>query len=185
MSSTRNSFLENVGRETAAHLLGKRVPWLALGLVGGLATSVVVSRFEALLATDIRLAFFIPVIVYLSDAVGTQTETIYVRNLAEGKIRFLQYLTKETLVGVGLGVIFGLLLYAGALLWLHSKDIALAIGLSTLINLSVAPFLAVIIPSLLYRERTDPALGAGPLATIIQDLASLVVYFLIASAIVL
>ena len=140
---------------------------------------------EALLATDIRLAFFIPVIVYLSDAVGTQTETIYVRNLAEGKIRFLQYLTKETLVGVGLGVIFGLLLYAGALLWLHSKDIALAIGLSTLINLSVAPFLAVIIPSLLYRERTDPALGAGPLATIIQDLASLVVYFLIASAIVL
>ena len=54
--------------------------------------------------------------------------------------------------------------------WLGSVAIGLTIGLTMLINLTLAPTLAVFIPSIFYREHADPALGAGPVATIIQDL---------------
>jgi len=68
--------------------------------------------------------------------------------------------------------------------WLKSSAIGLTIGLTMLINLTLAPVLAVLIPSILYKRYADPALGSGPVATIIQDLISLLVYFLAASVII-
>lgn len=176
---------EDVISERIDHLIEHRVPWLLIGLLGGLLATVIVSKYEAILAADVRLAFFIPIIVYLSDAVGTQTETIYVRALAgKKKIRFAKYILKESVVGLGLGVISGTLLGIFAAYWLGSPAIGIAIGLTMLINLTLAPILAVFIPSILYKEHADPALGAGPVATIIQDLISLVVYFFVASMII-
>ncbi len=169
--------------DSAAHLLEHRVPWLFLGLVGGMIAVVVVSKFEEILSADIRLAFFIPVIVYLSDAVGTQSETIFVRAISKRKIGFTPYIIKESAIGLGLGIIFGLVLGAFAALWLASYRIGLTLGLTMLVNLTLAPILAIVIPSILYRRHADPALGAGPVATILQDLISLFVYFLVASII--
>ncbi|HEY4523483.1 MAG TPA: magnesium transporter [Candidatus Paceibacterota bacterium] len=175
---------EDVIEERVDHLIEHRLPWLLFGLIGGLLATVVVSKFEAILAADLRLAFFIPIIVYLSDAVGTQAETIYVRELSERKINFAQYIFKEIIIGLGLGVISGAILGVFANYWLNSSAIGLTLGLTMLINLTLAPILAVLIPSVLYRRHTDPALGSGPVATIIQDLISLLVYFLAASIII-
>lgn len=175
---------EDVMEERVDHLIEHRIPWLFFGLLGGLLVTVIVSKFEAILASDVRLVFFIPIIVYLSDAVGTQTETIYVRELSEKKINFAKYIFKESVIGLGLGVISGALLGVFASYWLNSPTIGFTIWLTMLINLTLAPVLAVLIPSVLYRRHTDPALGAGPLATIIQDLISLLVYFLTASIII-
>lgn len=175
---------ENVPKERINHLIEHRIPWLLLGLLGGLFVTFVVSKYEKILAADVRLAFFIPIIVYLSDAVGTQTETIYVREISERKINFSKYIFKESLIGLGLGLISGLISGAIAYFWLKSLSIGLTIGLTMLINLTIAPILAVIIPSILYKRHTDPALGSGPLATIIQDFISVIVYFLIASIII-
>ncbi len=176
---------EDVIQESIDHLIEHRIPWLLLGLLGGLLATIIVSKYEAVLSADVRLAFFIPIIVYLSDAVGTQTETIYVRTLSEKKrLNFFKYIFKESIVGLGLGIISGILLGIFAGYWLQSFAIGLAIGLTMLINLTSAPILAVLIPNILYRRHVDPALGAGPLATIIQDVISLVVYFLVASIII-
>jgi len=173
---------EDVIKGRIDHLIEHRIPWLFLGLLGGLLTTVIVSKYEAILSADVRLAFFIPIIVYLSDAIGTQTETIYVRALSENKnINFAKYLFKESVIGLGLGVISGALLGIFAAYWLKSSAIGLTIGLTMLINLTFAPVLAVFIPSILYKRHSDPALGSGPVATIIQDLISLFVYFLLAS----
>ena len=174
---------EDVMRESVDHLIEDRIPWLFVGFLGGLLTTVIVSRYESMLTADVRLAFFIPIIVYLSDAIGTQTETIYVRELSERKINFWKYILKESMIGLGLGVLCAVLLGSFAAYWLTSYAIGLTIGLTMLINLTLAPILAVLIPSILYKEHADPALGAGPVATIIQDLISLLVYFLIADAI--
>ena len=175
---------EDVIAERIDHLIEHRIPWLLFGLLGGLLATVIVSKYEAILAADVRLAFFIPIIVYLSDAVGVQTETIYVRALAgKKKIKFVKYIFKETIVGLGLGIISGTLLGFFTAYWLGSSAIGLAIGLTMLINITVAPILAVFIPSILYKEHADPALGSGPVATIIQDLISLIVYFFVASII--
>jgi len=180
MSGEKNRYLEGGAAEPAAHLLEHRLPWLFLGLLGGVAASVVVSKFEYLLASDLRLAFFIPIIVYMSDAVGTQAETIYVRNVAIRKIKFAKYLLKETAVGFGLGIIFGFIIGAFASYWLKSFEVGLTVGATMFINLSLAPILAVTIPALIHNEHSDPALAAGPVATIIQDLISLLIYFLVA-----
>lgn len=90
--------IEDDTTEPVAHLIRNRLPWLIFGLIGGLATSVVVSRFEKALEGDIRLAFFIPIIVYMSDAVGTQTETICVRHLGRKAENFWKYFRKEVLL---------------------------------------------------------------------------------------
>ena len=175
---------EDVIRERVDRLIEHRIPWLIIGLLGGLLTTVIVSKYEVVLSADVRLAFFIPIIVYLSDAVGTQTETIYVRELSERKVNFLKYILKESVVGLGLGIISGILLGIFATFWLKSSAIGLTIGLTMFINLTLAPVLAVFVPSILYKRHADPALGSGPAATIIQDLISLFVYFFVASIII-
>ncbi|OGZ58186.1 MAG: hypothetical protein A3B96_00675 [Candidatus Spechtbacteria bacterium RIFCSPHIGHO2_02_FULL_43_15b] len=175
---------ENVVKERIDHLLEHRIPWLFFGVLGGLLATVVVSKYEAILSADVRLAFFIPVIVYLSDAVGTQTETIYVRALSKGKkINFSRYIIKEGIIGFLLGAASGILLGGFATYWLGSFEIGVTIGLTMVLNLTLAPILAVYIPSLIYKRHSDPALGSGPVATIVQDVISLLIYFVIASVV--
>src|SRR3989344_6425439 len=175
---------ENDTTESIPHLLEHRIPWLFLGLIGGIVTSFIMSHYEEVLASDIRLAFFIPVIVYMSCAVGVQTETIYVRNITKKKSHLIRYLIKESVLGFALGIIFGSILGLFASYWLGSADIGMAVGLTMLINLTIAPVLASLIPALLYKEHKDPALGAGPVVTITQDLISLLVYFFVSMLII-
>ena len=181
---TKNYVEEDEVREPVGHMLEHRLPWLVLGLIGGIITSVVVSKYEQILSADVRLAFFIPIIVYMSAAVGSQTETIFVRHLKQTGKGFFRYLVKETALGLCLGIIFGLITGIFAALWLESSEIGLTVGIAMLINISIAPILATVVPELLYKEHSDPALGAGPLATIIQDLISLLIYLFVASLII-
>lgn len=178
-------FITDDAHEGLSSLIKARLPWLLIGLIGGLLATLLVSRFEQLLSKNIALAFFLPIIVYLSDAIGTQTENIYVRDLAKFKDDFLKYLFKEILIGIIFGTLFGLLLALFAKIWLGSDLFALTVGLSMLINSIIAPVMALIIPELLSKRKTDPALGAGPFTTIIQELISLCVYFIIAMIIIL
>lgn len=172
-------------KEPVRHLVWHRLPWLMLGMIGGVGTTVLVSGFQSVLERDVRLAFFIPVIVYLSDAVGIQTETIYIRNLKGRVSKFSKYFVKETLFGFSLGVIFGIALGGFAYMWLRDVAVSITVGVAVLINVTVAPVLAVLIPTILKREHADPALGASPVATVLQDLISILVYFGVASAIIL
>lgn len=166
-------------------LIKLRLPWLVVGLIGGLLASFLVSQFEDILSQDIRLAFFVPLIVYISDAVGTQTETIYVRNLAKFKDNFYKYLFKESLIGLCLGGIFGVVTGVFAYLWLNSLSTALTVALAMFVNVAVSPIVALIVPEILFKEHADPALGGGPFTTVLQDIISLTIYFLIASLIIL
>lgn len=181
----RKPVLEDDNKEPLAPLIEHRLPWLTIGLLGGILTTFLASKFESLLSTHIQLVFFIPVIVYMADAVGTQTETIYIRSLAREKVNLYTYLVKETLIGVSLGILFGIMLGFFAYFWLQSLTTALTVALAMFINVAIAPVTALLIPSILQKERTDPALGSGPFTTILQDLISLLVYFLIAAVILL
>lgn len=178
------TILADDSTERISFLLKLRFPWLVLGLVFGLITTLFVGQFEKLLAQQVKLAFFIPVIVYLSDAVGTQTETIFVRNIAKKQISFLTYLFKEFVIGLVFGAFFGLVVGGFAYFWLQETKIALTIGIAMLLSITVASVISLIIPSLLYKEHTDPAVGAGPFTTVIQDFISLMIYFLVATLIV-
>jgi magnesium transporter len=92
----------------AAHIVRARVPWLLIGLLGGFLAGGVASLFEAPLRDNITLAFFLPLVVYMADAVGTQTETVLVRALAYGKVSLGTQLLREGTVGLIIGGIVGL-----------------------------------------------------------------------------
>lgn len=183
MRSTKILFEDDL-KEPVFPLATHRLPWLIVGLIGGIIAILISSYFEEILIKHISLAFFIPVVVYMADAVGTQTETIFVRKISTGEIQFHKYLLKELSVGILLGTIFGGLISIFAYFWFGSFQTALTVGIAMLINITIAPIIAIIIPLILKKEHQDPALGAGPFTTVIQDLISLTIYFLVASIII-
>ncbi len=166
-------------------LLKLRLPSLIVGLALGIVLSFITSRFEEVLAKNIQIAFFIPFIVYMADAVGTQTESIYIRDLKTGKAIFKKYLIKETALGIILGLISSLAVALITFIWLGSTKLTFAISLAMFGAVAIAPLVALIVTELLQLEHTDPAVGAGPIATVVQDTISVVIYGLIASAVIL
>ncbi len=166
-------------------LVRLRAPSLVVGLVLGVLLSFVTSRFEQVLSEKIEVAYFIPFVVYIADSVGTQTQNIYARDLRSGNTSFKNYLFKETLIGLLFGALFGASIGLLVMLWFGHWELASAVGLSTFVAISFAPLVALAITELLQLERSDPAVGAGPIATVIQDTLSVLIYGIIASWIVL
>lgn len=159
-----------------------RLPWLLLGLAGSVLAALLVSQFEAELAANVAIAFFLPGIVYLADAIGTQTEAITVRGLSLSHARIGSMLAGEVRTGLLMGLLLGSLAAGAAWLLVDDGRLALAVGLSLFVASTVAASIGLALPWLLDRFGRDPAYGSGPLATIIQDLLSVAVYFLIVSA---
>lgn len=176
--------LTDDAKEHLSLLFKQRLPWLIIGLLGGTAASFIVSRFEHIISQNIELAFFIPIIMYMGDAVGEQTQNIYVRNLGKGKVNFKLYLIKESLLGFFLGILFGSIIGLVSFLWLQSFETSLTIALAMASTITIAPLVSLITSELLFVEKTDPALGSGPFSTIIQEVISLLIYFLLASVII-
>lgn len=168
-------------------LLRLRLPILLVGLIIGGFTTILVSKFQRVISQQVSLAFFIPIVVYIADAVGTQTETIFVRNLSIKKpVKLSTYLIKEFLVGLAIGLISGLLMGGFAYLWLGSAAVAATVGLAMLASITTAALFGLLVPTVIHKmARIDPAIGAGPFTTVIQDLITVLIYFAIASAIIL
>jgi magnesium transporter len=171
--------------ESVSLLLRLRVPPLVLGLFLGLGISILTSRFEEVIQKNVHVAFFIPFIVYIAAAVGSQTQAIYGRDLKSGHVKLRNYLFKESLLGVCLGILFGLASFLIVNTWLHDTSLATAVGLSALLAVGIAPLIALLITELLNDFHEDPAVGAAPIATVIQDMLSIVIYGLVTSTILL
>lgn len=166
-------------------LMRMRIPPLIIGLLLGVLLSFITSRFEEVLAHNIKVAFFIPFIVYMADAVGTQTQNIYVRDLKSGKANFKKYLIKESILGIILGLATGLATALITSLWFSAIDLTLAVSLAMFTTIAIAPVVALAVTEILQLEHKDPAVGSGPIATVIQDTLSVLIYGLIASTIIL
>ncbi len=161
-----------------------RLPWLILGLAGAILAAQIVGEYEHELHEMVLLAFFVPGIVYLADAVGTQTETVVVRGLSLD-IPIRRVIGKEILTGVMIGLTLALVAWPIiAWLWGDTK-VAMGVALSIFTASSVASLTAMLLPWLLNRLDIDPAFGSGPLATVIQDLLSIMIYFAIVTAVIL
>ena len=163
--------------------LWHRLPWLLVGLAGALAAAAIVSGFEEDLSRNVLLASFIPGIVYMADAVGTQTETVLIRGLSVG-VPVGRVLVRELLTGLLVGAaLAGIFVPIGLAAW-GDTEVIVAVGLALLAACSVATLVAMALPTLLRRLGVDPAFGSGPLATVVQDLLSILIYFAIAIAVV-
>ena len=167
--------------ETVERRFRHRFPWLLVGLAGALLAADFVGRFESHLQETVMLAFFIPGIVYLADAVGTQTETIVVGSIrrchhaSDGPSRAARWPRDRLHIGCA----------AGPLVWWRWEDaaVALAVGLALFAACSTATLAAMLLPWL-FSISAHLNFGSGPLATVIQDLLSILIYFAIAAAVV-
>ena len=169
------SAARGTSEESVRRRLWHRLPWLVLGLGGALVAADLVGRFEELLRVQVMLAFFMPGIVYLADAVGTQTETVVVRGLSLG-VPMRRMVAREILAGIVIGLALASL--TGPLVFWHWGDpkLAFSVSVSVLAASSTATGAAMALPWILSSLRLDPAFGSGPLATVIQDLSSIWIY---------
>lgn len=178
------SLARGTSEEPVRLRLWHRLPWLLLGLCGALFAADVVGQFEELLRVQVMLAFFMPGIVYLADAVGTQTETVIVRGLSLG-VPMRRMVAREILAGIVIGLVLGSL--TGALVFWHWGDarLALSVSVSVLAASSTATGAAMALPWIFDSLSLDPAFGSGPLATVIQDLLSIWIYLSVTTALVM
>ena len=169
--------------ETVERRFWHRLPWLLVGLAGALIAADLVGWFEMQLEQTVMLAFFIPGIVYLADAVGTQTETVVVRGLSVG-VRMRRMFWRELAAGIVIAAVITMV--AAPLVWWRwgQADVAITVGLALFAACSTATITAMGLPWAFDAFGLDPAFGSGPLATVIQDLLSIVIYFVIAAFVV-
>jgi magnesium transporter len=154
-----------------------RLPWLLVGLVGSMIATAIVQRFERTLQAQLVVAFFMPGLVYLTDAIGTQSEAIIVRGLSTTHQPVGKLLWGELRTGLLLGIVLGILVFAGVLLAFRDVRLALAVSATVMTAGLTACTVGMGLPCLLARWGRDPAFGSGPLATIIQDVLTLIIYF--------
>ncbi len=158
-----------------------RIPWLMTGLIGGWMAAGIARTFESVLQEEIALVFFLPLVVYMADAVGTQTETVLVRALAYGDVPLARQLYREGLLGLLIGTTIGIAAGAGLLLFDGRRTLALVVGLTLLTTAVMATLVASLLPLWLARIGADPALASGPIATVVQDLLSVAIYLAVAT----
>jgi magnesium transporter len=141
-------------------------------------SAILMGAFETQLSANLVVAYFIPGIVYLADAVGTQTEALIIRGLSVG-VSVRQVAWRESVTGLVVGAaIAALFIPTTALLWGDTR-LAVAVGIALLGACSVGTVVALVLPALLARAGADFAFGSGPLATVVQDLLSIVLYFVV------
>jgi magnesium transporter len=148
-----------------------------------MASAAIVGSFEQELQEEVLLAFFVPAVVYMADAVGTQTETVVIRAMSIG-IPVRAMLVRELLTGLVIGTLVGLAFVPfAAAIWGDAR-VAATVGISLTVSCAVATLVAMALPYGLARLGRDPAFGSGPLATVVQDLLSILAYFGIAALLV-
>lgn len=170
VEAARNTSVESLSRR-----LWHRLPWLVVGLIGAMASAGLMAAFEARLDAVLAVAYFVPGIVYLADAVGTQTETLAIRGLSVG-VGIRRILVPEALTGLVVGVLLGLVMMPLVGLMTGDGRLAVAVALAVLAASSIATVVALVLPWMLQRLGRDPAFGSGPLATVVQDLLSILIY---------
>ncbi len=156
-----------------------RLPWLLIGIAGGIASATILGGFESSLARHPALALFIPLIGGTGGNVGIQSSAIVVQGLANGTLDIKhasQQLFKEAGVAFINSSIISLLVLLYNIFFMDSMAITLAVSLSLLAVVIFASIFGTIVPLTLEKFKIDPALATGPFITITSDIIGVVIY---------
>jgi magnesium transporter len=163
-----------------------RLPWLLIGLLGGILGAYVIGFFEEHLRENAVMASFIPLILAMGGNVGVQSSAIIVQSLANNTLNYesiFKRLLKELTVALFNGFICAII--ALIFCWITRSDFALAltIGVSLVAVFTYAGLFGTFVPLILNKYKIDPALATGPFITTTNDIIGLLIYFLIGMAI--
>jgi magnesium transporter len=158
-----------------------RLPWLVIGMLGGILGAKVISGFEGNITSIPALAFFIPLITATGGNVGVQSSAIVVQSLARGDKHFgkiFPKLLKETAVGLVNGLLLAALIFGIAYVF-ESLKFGFVVSISLFTVIVFAAILGTLIPLILNKYKIDPALATGPFITTLNDVTGLFIYFTI------
>ena len=171
---------DNVFTQTAA-----RLPWLLIGMIGGLSNSIILGGFENSFATNPKTALFIPLIGGTGGNVGIQSSAIVVQGLANNTLKegniFTQIL-KESIVSVINASIISLIVFVYNIFMLGDRAITASVSLSLFTVVIFASIFGTFVPLLLDKLKIDPALATGPFITISNDIIGMLIYMFMVSA---
>lgn len=156
-----------------------RIPWLLIGMLGGILSAQVISKFEGNITALPALAFFIPLITAMGGNVGVQSSAIVVQSLAKGNDPFdsiLRKVGKEALLGLVNGVLCAGLIFGIAYVF-NNLALAMVVSISLFTVILFAAVFGTMIPLVLNRYKIDPALASGPFITTMNDVLGLFIYF--------
>ena len=179
----------NAETEQARHCLEEppmrrakdRLPWLLLGLLGSIGATAVMASFASALHRRIEIAFFIPGLVYLADAIGTQTEAVAIRGLSLSHAPLSRLLWGEVRTGLLIGLTLAVAVFPVTWLGFHDVRLAFSIAFSVFCAGAISTTVGLLLPWALARLHQDPAFGSGPVATVIQDVLTLLIYLTVVS----
>ncbi|MDG1529358.1 MAG: magnesium transporter [Polaribacter sp.] len=168
------------------HLTKARIPWLFLGLIGGIGAFLIMEGFQDLFSEDAILFFFTPLIAAMAGNVGVQSSAIIVQGLANDDVKgsINNRLIKEMLLAALNGLILSVFLFL--FIWLYNGEAqkALAISVSLIVVIIVAGLIGTFIPLFLNKRGIDPAIATGPFITTSNDIFGILIYFWIAKLII-
>lgn len=189
---------EDVARSGGAEPLGRpylsvsvlqvarsRVVWLLVLIAAATLTVNVLQLFESALAEVVQLALFIPLLIGTGGNTGAQAATTVTRAIALGEVRFADVtpvILREVRVGLLLGGMLAALAYLPVML-LFSAEIATVVSLTLISICTLATLVGSMLPLLAQRLGADPAVMSAPFITTLVDASGLVIYFLIARAV--
>ena len=171
--------------DTIFELTKARLPWLIVGLIGGIGAAFVMVGFDEILIQNEILFYFTPLIAAMAGNVGVQSSAIIVQGLANDDIRgsINNRLFKETLLSILNGVILAILLFLFIYLWKGDTNIALALSVALVAVVIVAGIIGTFIPLFLNKRGIDPAIATGPFITTSNDIFGILIYFMVAKLI--
>lgn len=162
-----------------------RLPWLIIGLLGGIITAEIIGFFDNALQENLILTIFMPIVIYMADAVASQTQVLFIRNLTTNHHLILkQYLSREIKISLSVALICSIFFSLISIFWHKQITFAIILGISLFIAIGFAIGVAILIPWIINKLKKDPAVGSGPFATIITDILSLVVYFSVTTVLI-
>ncbi len=159
-----------------------RLPWLLIGLLGGILGALVISHYEGDLKINPQMVFFIPLIAAMGGNVGIQSSAIVVQGLAGRSLDLGSTWTKilkESLVAIINGAVLGSLIFVYNYFFTDSYALTLTVSLALMAVILFAAVLGTLIPLVLHSVKIDPALATGPFITTLNDIIGLFLYLMI------
>lgn len=157
-----------------------RIPWLLVGMCGGIIGSRIIGSYEDQIKIHPEMAYFIPLIGAMGGNVGVQTSSIIVQGLANNSLlgnNIGLKLIKELGVGFVNGIICSILIWCYAFL-IEDWKLAATVSAALMTVILCASFLGTFVPLTLNRFKINPALATGPFVTTLNDIIGITIYFL-------
>ncbi len=171
--------------DSILQLTKARLPWLFLGLLGGVGAFLIMQMFENTFSENAILFFFTPLIAAMAGNVGVQSSAIIVQGLANDDVKgsINSRLIKEILLATLNGIVLALFLFMFVWLFIGNINTALAISVSLVAVVIVAGLIGTFVPLFLNKQGIDPAIATGPFITTSNDIFGILIYFMIAKII--